>query len=330
MHPSEHPSESPSCTPSISPTEADTVFQYYADWSPSGNGCKNDGNAPNYMAANPTNYLYSTLDKCCTTHFGWNYLACMGQLDNVCARSLWYPDWSGADEGCLDDGDEPDYMTQAAATYLYANKIDCCQQHYNWRYVECVGAKNSASKNAGLYYPDFDGSDHVCRRDGKQPTYMDNSPSYWMHKDLKSCCTTNYSWNYQKCIGSDPKAVSVPNPDVDGKFFPDWLGSDHECKNDGTQPPYMSKNPSMWMYETIDACCKARYSWKYDECRGAKASSVAGSAKGGKWYQEESNGKCVQSNTTNGLAKSWQVLYDTKKICCAKERWWDQPDCIKE
>merc|ERR1711966_313022 len=75
--PSEHPSESPSCTPSSAPTNPATTHQYYADWTPSGNGCKNDGAHPNYMAANPINYLYSTLDKCCSAHLGWNYLSCM-------------------------------------------------------------------------------------------------------------------------------------------------------------------------------------------------------------------------------------------------------------
>jgi len=319
MHPSEHPSESPSCTPSNAPPDAGTLFQYYADWSPSGNGCKNDGNQPNYMAANPTNYLYSTLDKCCTTHFGWNYLACMGQLDNVCARSLWYPDWKGTDEGCLNDGEEPSYMTQNPVGYLFASKVDCCQQHYNWRYTECVGAK--MGNNNGLYYPDFDSQDHICRNDGDQPTYMDQSPDYWMHKDLKECCTTNYSWNYEECIGSDPNAPSTPNPDVDGKYFPDWLGSDHMCKNDGTQPPYMSKNPSMWMYDTVDECCEARYSWKYDECRG-QAGNTTGN---GVWFKNNA-GDCVESGTGSGNHDEWDETFNSKRQCCRQALWWDE-DC---
>lgn len=320
MHPSEHPSESPSCTPSSAPTTAETTYQYYADWSPSGNGCKNDGNQPNYMAANPTNYLYSTLDKCCSTHFGWNYLACMGQLDNVCARSLWYPDWSGADEGCLDDGNEPSYMTENPTYYMFASKVECCEQHYNWKYVECVGTKTSANK--GLYYPDFDSSDHVCRNDGQQPMYMDQSPEWWMHKDLKECCATNYSWNYEECIGSDPNATPVANPDTDGKYFPDWLGSEQMCKNDGTQPPYMSKNPDMWMYDTLDECCKARYSWKYDSCRGA-----TGATNGtGQWVKNFA-GDCREVGTIDSSDYNSNAnTYDTKKACCKNEKWWDD-DC---
>ena len=42
-------------------------------------------------------------------------------------------------------------------------------------------------------------------------------------------------------------------------FLLDWLNNDHTCKNDNSQPPYMSKNPSSWMYDTQKECCKERY-----------------------------------------------------------------------
>ena len=79
---------------------------------------------------------------------------------------------------------------------------------------------------------------------------MDTSPEWWMPKTLKDCCSTNYQWKYEDCVMSDPTAAPVPNPNVDGKYFLDWLVSEHECKNNGTQPPYMSKNPAIWMYDT--------------------------------------------------------------------------------
>jgi len=277
------------------------------------------------MASNPSNYLYSTLDKCCSAHFGWNYLACMGQLEGICARSLWYPDWSGSDNGCLNDGNEPSYMAENPTFYMYGNKVDCCQQHYDWNYSECVGQTKGV--NNGLYYPDFDNSDHVCRKDGLQPMYMDQAPEWWMHADLKECCTTNYSWNYEACVQSDPNAVSVANPDTDGKYFPDWLGSEHMCKNDNTQPSYMSKNPSMWMYDTLDECCKARYSWKYDECRGSTASatgtSTSTSSTTGRWFKV---GEACEQIGTTYTADSWDATFDTKKECCTEAVWWDA-DC---
>lgn len=270
------------------------------------------------MAANPSNYLYSTLDKCCTNHFGWNYLACMGQLENVCARSLWYPDWEGSDDGCVSDGNEPTYMMNSPELYMSSQKQDCCQQHYSWKYNECVGAKRT--ENAGKYYPDFDGADHVCVNDGLQPMYMDLGAAWWMHDDLKTCCAVNYEWNYAECIGSDPNAPEIVNPDTDGLWYPDWLNSDHMCKNDNGQPPYMSKRPSAWMYATQAECCKARYSWKYSTC----ASVDSEDPNAGKWFKGTS-GACVQSGDGTNTATEWTITHSTEKKCCKTETKWK--DC---
>ena len=96
---------------------------YYPDWSPGGTGCVNDGNEPAYMSANPSWYLYSTLDDCCTTYFGWNYDGCMGNVRGTCVKALFYPDWEGTNEGCVDDGNEPPYMRD---NYVYYS--ECCRQ----------------------------------------------------------------------------------------------------------------------------------------------------------------------------------------------------------
>jgi len=220
------------------------------------------------MSANPAQYLYTTLDKCCSTHFSWNYLSCMGQLDNVCARSLFYPDWEGANKACLDDGNQPNYMQNNPSTYLSSQKQDCCQKHYSWDYNNCVGAKKT--QNFGKYYPDFDGAKHVCVNDGLQPMYMDLSSAHWMYDTLKECCATHYSWNYDECLGSNPNAPVVNDPATYNKWFPDWLKSPQTCKNDNTQPPYMSKKPDSWMYDTQKACCKDRFGYNYSECLKGK------------------------------------------------------------
>lgn len=43
------------------------------------------------VAANPNDYMSSTLASCCNTYFGWNYNVCMGLLPGFCARALFYP-----------------------------------------------------------------------------------------------------------------------------------------------------------------------------------------------------------------------------------------------
>lgn len=85
------------------------VNLFYPDWHSYGtnHGCKQDGEHPDYMDANPEFYLFSTLDKCCSAHYNWNYKTCMDMIDEECVTKLWYPDWHGNNVECLRDGEEP-------------------------------------------------------------------------------------------------------------------------------------------------------------------------------------------------------------------------------
>lgn len=53
-----------------------------------------------------------------------------------------------------------------------------------------------------------------------------------------------------------------------GLYYADWLGLD-TCVNDGKEPLYMQKNPTTWMFSTLDECCKKHYGYKLAECKGA-------------------------------------------------------------
>ena len=69
---------------------------------------RNDGDEPEYMAVNPTEWLYSTMEACCKKYFnGFLYDECIGRYPrdaDDCNKQLFYPDWNGSNEGCVDDG----------------------------------------------------------------------------------------------------------------------------------------------------------------------------------------------------------------------------------
>eukprot|EP00956_Cyclotella_meneghiniana_P019802 scaffold34431_cov24-Cyclotella_meneghiniana.AAC.2 len=176
------------------------------------------------MDANPTNYLFSTLDKCCSQHFTWNYESCMGTLDQTCARALWYPDFTGSNTGCLRDGNEPLYMTQNPTVYLYNTKADCCKEFYYFDYSTCIG---STSSNSGTsYYADWLG-DNTCNNDSKAPSYMVHNPTMWLYDTLAECCAAHYTWKSNECLGATTSALS-------GLYYPDWSGDNEGCLNDGS------------------------------------------------------------------------------------------------
>lgn len=314
----------PSCTPSAQPTPPEETFLFYPDWSAGGEGCRNDGEEPSYMAANPNDYMSSTLASCCNTYFGWNYNVCMGLLPGFCARALFYPDWEGSNTACVDDGNEPSYMTANPVGYLFTHKVDCCERHYSYNYEECVGTSASAYSN--LYYPDWE-KDHICKTGGTQPLYMNNAPEIWMFETINDCCAYNFNYKLDECLGT--AAVPSPTPGS-ANWYPDWENTDHVCKNDGKEPAYMTTNPSQWMHATQQSCCELNYNWNYASCLAygsAPSPTPAGSAK---YYMNWSTSKCVQdcegAAPCGGIAEFWDVLYDDRTTCCAEKGWWNE-DC---
>jgi hypothetical protein len=303
----------PSCTPTDSPTPPEETFLFYPVWASGSEGCLNDGNEPSYMSANPADYMSSTLDKCCNTFFGWNYDICMGLLDDSCARALWYPDWDGENVGCTKDGEEPYYMTSNPMSYLFAQRSDCCSEHYEWNYADCMGTSPSSSN---LYYPYWDDNENVCKNDNNAPLFMIQNP-IWLHSDLESCCSSNFQWKYADCLSEGGATASAPS----GLYFPDWEGANTGCINDGTEPDYMSQNPDMWMHTTLAEFCDENYSWDLSACLGG--SSPTGTLK---YYMSYDEGTCVQdcigASPCGGLAESWDYLYDTQSSCCSERAWW--------
>jgi len=174
---------------------------------------------------------------------------------------------------------------------------------------------------------------------------MNNSPDIWMHDTLAECCSSNYGWNYATCIGTAPTPTATTPTATPGLYYPDWLETDHVCRNDNGQPSYMTGNPSLWMHSTLAACCTTNYSWNYDVCVATTSSgtstsgtstsgtSTAGTSTAGtnKYYMSWTANTCVQScvgaSPCGGLAANWDILYTTLKTCCEERNWWND-DCL--
>jgi len=204
--PSEQPSAQPSCTPSMAPTNPETTFLFYPDWAGTGEGCRNDGGEPAYMTANPSTYLSTSLTACCQSYFGWIFDSCAGNLPGICSRALFYPDWEGANQGCIDDGNEPEYMRANAMNLLFVHLSECCAQHYAWNSPVCLNTP--ATLNSNLYYPDWEGDD-TCKNGGGQPEFMNNAPELWMHSTLAACCDENYLHKVNECNGGSSTSTSM-------------------------------------------------------------------------------------------------------------------------
>lgn len=136
-----------------------------------------------------------------------------------------------------------------------------------------------------------------------------------MHATKAACCSANFGYDLDNCNGVTPS--TTPGT---GKYYPDWENS--VCANDGKELPYMTANPTQYLYDTAELCCEARFGWNKDACVGAP-SGVNTS----KFYMDYVNGYCVQNCDgalpCGGIADTWDELYDTLKACCAGKDWWN-------
>ena len=166
---SERPSSQPSFSqpptqlsskPSLDPSSSSQISHlYYPDWF-GDNTCKNDGQEPSYMAANPMFWLHDTLAECCASHYWWKSNECLGTTTSASA-GLYYPDWSGDNEGCLNDGNEPAYMTQYSTLWMHATLESCCDEHFSWNLNLCLGSSTSAGSTK--WYMDW--NENKCVQD---------------------------------------------------------------------------------------------------------------------------------------------------------------------
>ena len=160
----------------------------YADWL-GDDTCKNDGGAPSYsewrpvkkvtliwscllyllvlfaVVQNPTHWLYDRRSTCCSAHYSWKIDECLGTTTTT--SGLYYPDWSGDNEGCLNDGNEVSAVilrmcsafcsTSRVAKFFISNVINPLSLN-TWLNIQACGC-TSHSKHAlrpttlGFYQP---------------------------------------------------------------------------------------------------------------------------------------------------------------------------------
>lgn len=170
---------------------------------------------------------------------------------------------------------------------------------------------------------------------------MNRNSNQWLRDSLDSCCKRYFSWNEQGCKSRNAELTLVsgdvqPAFDVtNGLFYPDWGNTDDTCINDGDAPAYMKKQYKLWMYETLEECCKSYYAWepKYSECLTSQGGELPPDTFKVGWYVNWKDFKCVEScdgqDSCDNIPNEWDDLYTTKSECCDEHLSWleDSDDC---
>merc|ERR1712111_106592 len=112
---------------------------------------------------------------------------------------IWYPDWqSSTNTYCVQDGNQPSYMDNNSANYLFNSLKDCCTRHFNWVIDSCLAAGSGTSSSqvaTGKYYMDY--SAGKCRQDCESGTGICGGlAKNWqqLYGSVKECCAEKNWW----------------------------------------------------------------------------------------------------------------------------------------
>ena len=105
-------------------------------WTSGINKCLADGNQPEYMSKNPTQYLFPDRQACCTKHYSWSLSTCLFDSPDL-GNSQWYIDWTRQTGGtCVMNCPEEDSADCGGLAKpwdtLWSNKEECCKKMKWW------------------------------------------------------------------------------------------------------------------------------------------------------------------------------------------------------
>lgn len=218
----------------------------------------------------------------------------------------------------------------ASPTYGLNNTFALISQYYDWNIAECMSTGEAGNgltagyvSTAGKWYADWTSGDENCKNDNNAPQYMKVNADLWMYDNQDDCCNRFFLYSVSECLGRSAVASN--------KYFPDWSSANDGCQQDTVDnpaPQYMQES-SVWLFDTLDACCEAHFSYEEASCKGQSSSTSSGSAK---WYVDWSEEKCYKDCETGtdcgGLAGYGDELFDSQKKCCSSKVSYDFRKCM--
>jgi hypothetical protein len=117
--------------------------------------------------------------------------------------SLYYPDWENAEQICVNDGADPEFMKRLQRDqYLYESKEECCETHFWWRVAQCMQNEHN------LYYSN---GSHCTQKVNLEQWEVKYTPAEWSTSDkfetLEECCNAKFWWDVNACMSQSPQNI---------------------------------------------------------------------------------------------------------------------------
>ena len=311
-----------SCKDDTSLTPPTGSNLWYVDWKAktcvkdceTGDDC--GGFAPKYMLeSKEQKWLYDDLDTCCDKHTAFNLANCASTV-KPSFSGMYYPDWSGKNEGCVIDNESspaPSYLVGTKGSF-FDDLTKCCEINYSYKLASCLG---TAATGSGKWYLDW--SILRCVQDCRKKSDDDcgglAEDGTTLYKNERKCCKEN---EFVSCKDE----TSLTPPTGSNKWYVDWKAKtcvkDCESGEDcgGFAPKYMSGGEEQtWLYDDLDACCEEHTSYKLASCASTVKPLLSG-----KFYPDWKGEGCLKDDESSP-APSYLIgtkgsFFDDLAGCC--------------
>lgn len=110
------------------------------------------------------------------------------------AEAAFYPDWHGDNVGCLNDGNQPDWVMTNSLYYISNTLEECCIKFYQWNMIECTG-----SKGTGKWFMQY--STGKCVKDCEYQSDCGGYAAAWddLWDSKLTCCLKKKWWDVMNC-----------------------------------------------------------------------------------------------------------------------------------
>jgi len=247
--------------------------------------------------------------------------------------SVWYPDWDGRTDTCLNDANPPTLFKQQE-NYFESTKDACCDRYYGWRAADCKGDIALNITGTNKFYPEWGTSAHKCARDcatsSGNPScggILGSGTGQSTYDTATQCCNARFTYlEKDYCI-----AVSNGEGwDGTKKYYIEYTENMCVQDCDGSAPcGGIITDSWVGLYDTIEDCCSNTLP-SLDPAYCA-AQSNPNITETNKWFVEGSVCKkdCAGTGDECASPSAWDKLFDDAEDCCQAKLSWVQKDFCK-
>ena len=116
--------------------------------------------------------------------------------------------WHEGRDECVNDGEQPPYMTNNPSIFMHSTIESCCEQNYSWILNTCEGNQGSDTDGGtatSMWYMNWSaGTDGACTQDCSSGGECGGLANGWdiLYEAKSRCCDNRKPWD-DACVDGE-------------------------------------------------------------------------------------------------------------------------------